>query len=248
MKKLFKKLISSTFIEKIRSHKPSFMHQKLSFSQSGEDLILEHVFRALRIDGNINYCDIGANMPWGLSNTAKFYLRNDRNYIGVLVEPDPILSGVLKCKRSKDKVVNCGIKPKDVVENTLDFYMINTNTLNTFSKLEAEHYIELGYKIKEIQQIKVIDINTLLEEYFSNQELHFLSIDVEGLDYDILSSLNFNLFRPICICAESINFVTSGTATKDRRIIELLEDNGYFEYAFTGINSIFIDVAKWNNR
>lgn len=248
MKKLLKKLIPYAFIEKVRSHKPFFMHQKSSFSQSGEDLILEHVFRALRVNGNINYCDIGANMPWAISNTAKFYLKNDQNYIGVLVEPDPILSSILKCKRSKDKVVNCGIKPKDVEENALNFYMINPNTLNTFSKSEAEHYNELGYKIKEIRQIKVIDINTLLEENFSNQELHFLSIDVEGMDYDILSSLNFNLFRPICICIESINFVKTGTATKDRRILKLLEDNGYFEYAFTGINSIFIDVAKWNNR
>jgi FkbM family methyltransferase len=209
---------------------------------------LEHVFRALRINGNINYCDIGANMPWAISNTAKFYLNNDHKYIGVLVEPDPILYSILKCKRSKDKVVNCGIKSNDVDENMLNFYMINPSTLNTFSKTEAENYKELGYKIKEIQQVKVININTLLKEYFINQQLHFLSIDVEGLDYEILSSLNFNLFRPICICIETINFVKSGMATKDLRILELLEENGYFEFAFTGINSIFIDVAKWNNR
>ena len=197
---------------------------------------------------SFNYCDIGANRPWKFSNTASFYLKNKRNYTGVLVEPDPVLASILKRKRSKDIIINKGIKSSEENANVLEFYQISPNTLNTFSYKEAQHYEALGYKITNKLDIEVMDINELLGQYFDDKELHFLSVDVEGLDYEILKTMNFKIFKPICICVETINFVPNGMAIKDNRILELMIKNGYFEYAFTGINSIFLDKERWSKR
>ena len=248
MKNKLKKIVPGSFIEIYRNHTPSFICKKSSYSQSGEDSIVEHILKAIYKNENINYCDIGANVPWKFSNTAKFYFSNKKNYTGVLVEPDPLLAKILKNKRVKDMIVNKGIKSNKIDARILDFFIMDTKTLNTFSESEAKYYESLGYKIKEKIQIEVIDINELLKKYFLGKTLHFLSIDVEGLDFEILSSLDFNIFKPVCICIETINFVKNGVAKKDTRIEELLKCNGYFEYAFTGINSIFLDIEKWNTR
>lgn len=248
VKNQLKKIIPYKYVEMYWNYKPAFLLKKNSFSQCGEDLIIEFILNEICKKDTINYCDIGANLPWKFSNTAKFYFSKKKENIGVLVEPDPSLVKFLKLKRSKDIIVNKGIKSDKIDNDILDFFIMDTKTLNTFSKYEANYYESLGHKIKEIKHIKVININELLKKYFFEKTLHFLSIDVEGLDFDILSSLDFHTFKPICICVETINFVKSGMAEKDSRIENLLISHGYFEYAFTGINSIFLDAEKWNNR
>jgi hypothetical protein len=59
--------------------------EKKSFSQSGEDLIIDFIFNALGIS-RPSYIDIGAHHPYYLNNTAIFYLRGAR---GINIEPDP---------------------------------------------------------------------------------------------------------------------------------------------------------------
>ncbi len=252
MKKIIKEKIKTFLPEKYmeiyRNIKPAFMFKNISFSQTGEDIIVEIILNTIGYTKNINYCDIGANSPWKLSNTAKFYFKNKRDYTGVLVEPDPFLAKFLKSKRKNDIIVNKGIKSQEEDLTELDFFIMDSKTLNTFSNEEASYYESLGYKVNEVKSVEVVDINSLFESYFINKQIHFLSIDVEGLDYQILKSLDFKRFKPICICIETINFVTEGMAQKDDRIINFLLSNGYFEYAFTGINSIFVNKQMWLNR
>ena len=248
MKNKLKKLLSDNMLEVLKSFKPSVMFENCSYSQCGEDLIVKYILTAIYKDGIINYCDIGANAPWKFSNTAKFYYLNKKKYIGVLVEPDPLLAKILKLKRSKDIIVNKGIKSKNIDADKLDFFIMNIKTLNTFSEFEAKSYESLGYVIKLKTQIEVMDVNELLYKYFHDKDLHFLSIDVEGLDYDVLSSMDFDKYKPTCICIETIKFALRGMPEKDERIKEFLKEHGYFEYAFTGINSIFVLEELWSNR
>lgn len=246
-KKKLKEILPQWLIDFYRNNNPYFT--KTSYSQCGEDIIVRFILEnSIKNIKSFNYCDIGANSPWKLSNTATFYKKNRGSYTGVLVEPDPILANILKRKRSKDIVVNKGIKSGEESASTLEFYQISSNTLNTFSYKEAQYYETLGYKIKNKLNIEVININQLLEQYFDSKEIHLLSVDVEGLDYEILKTMDFKKFKPICICVETINFVPNGMATKDNKILELMIENGYFEYAFTGINSIFVDKERWSNR
>ena len=50
--------------------------------------------------------------------------------------------------------------------------------------------------------VELVPINTILEEHFRNGEIHFVSIDAEGVDFFILKSIDFERFRPKMICIE----------------------------------------------
>ena len=70
----------------------------------------------------------------------------------------------------------------------------------------------------------------------------FLSIDVEGLDIEIIKSIDFVKYRPKVICVETIQFSPKGNENiKNYDIINYLKEMNYYLYADTNINSIFID-------
>lgn len=248
MKSFIKKYLPNNLLDFSKNIMPSFFYRKISYSQSGEDIIVEFLLDILVNNKPINYCDIGANSPWKISNTAKFYKKNKLNYTGVLVEPDPLLYKYLKLKRPNDIILNKGVSLASSNNEILNFFVFDSKTLNTFSEEEAKKYIQLGYKLTATLDVEVISINYIFENYFKEKELHFLSIDIEGLDYEIISDIEFEKFKPLIICIETISFETSGIAKKDERIIDFLKTKGYHEFAFTGINSIFVLEEKWSNR
>ena len=53
--------------------------RKTSFSQCGEDCIVDFMFKFKKIE-KPSYIDIGAFHPFELSNTAKFYLTGSRGH------------------------------------------------------------------------------------------------------------------------------------------------------------------------
>ena len=88
MKNFFEKIIQRT------KDLLEFRYTTKSFSQFGEDLIIDNALDILK-EKNISYLDIGANHPYFLSNSYYFY-RKGAN--GTLVEPDPFLCKILKKK------------------------------------------------------------------------------------------------------------------------------------------------------
>ena len=134
-----------------KTSKDNINHQlaKYSFSQCGEDLIIEYVF-TLRGISHPSYIDIGANHPFFLSNTALFYLKGCR---GINIEANPYLMDDFLKYRSEDTNLNYGININN--ETVLDFYIMNDSTLSTFSEIEAKNYTKNEqYHIKEVKQIK----------------------------------------------------------------------------------------------
>jgi FkbM family methyltransferase len=207
--------------------------RKTSYSQCGEDLILDHIFEVRDIT-NPSYIDIGAHHPYFLNNTAIFYARGCR---GINIEPDPELFKKFVESRKHDTNLNVGIAPK---AGELTFYMLDAPTLNTFSKKDAQMFEKMGQKIVNTKKIKVIPIKSVIEQYLGDKAPDFMSLDAEGMDYDILRSIDFKQFKPLVICVETVEYTTNGTGTKDAKLINLLKDNGYEPYADTKINTIFI--------
>jgi FkbM family methyltransferase len=233
---------SSTNSKKIVNYFRSladFYYSRKSFSQFGEDLI---VAEALSIIGesNVSYLDIGANHPCSLSNTYYFYKRGGA---GILIEPDPLLCKSLQRKRPRDTVLNCGVgfakEPKSAI-----LYRFNSSVLNTFSREEAQNVEKNSeYRIVDEINVDLIPIDILLENY-SQILPNFLSIDVEGLDYEILKSLNFRKYRPAIILAETLTFEPRTGGTKITEISDLMLNNGYHIFADTRLNTIFIDNSR----
>jgi len=211
------------------------------YSQFGEDVIIAHLFAQLGIT-KPNYLDIGANEPKFISNTYYFYERGSR---GVLIEPNPYLFNRLQRVRPGDIVLNMGVGLNETAE--ADFYVFPAycNGMSTFSKLEATHWQEVGLKgvgkikIEKVLKIKLIPVNTIFNTYFSDKQLNLLSIDVEGLDLDILKSMDFEKYRPDVICVETLKYDNQQNGYKNTPIIDFMLARRYTVYADTRVNTIF---------
>jgi FkbM family methyltransferase len=207
-----------------------------SYSQQGEDLIVESIFEFLRIE-NPTYLDIGAADPIRINNTYLFYRKGSR---GVLVEPNPVCCRSLKASRPGDKLLNIGIGVTSEKES--DYYMISGggDDLNTFSKEMAEGYpskTEGRHSIEKVIKMSMVGINEILEQNFRKAP-DFVSIDTEGIDLDILKSLDFGRFRPGVFCVETLVF---GTTRVETKILDLMSTKGYSIRGSTFVNTIFVD-------
>ena len=159
------------------------IHQKVSYSQSGEDLIIDFFFTARKIN-KPSYLDIGAYHPYKISNTALFYEKGSR---GIVIEPNPDGFEKFIKYRSEDINLNIGIGNE---ESILAYYSLNSPTLNTFSKEEAQRYENQGAaRIEKVIEVEVKTLASILDKYSNGTFPDFLSLDVEGWDYQILESI-----------------------------------------------------------
>ncbi len=231
------------FIEKVfRKIYSSYLypHSRISYSQNGEDLIIKDLFFRLQIQ-HPTYLDIGANEPFLISNTYLLYSKGSK---GVCIEPNLYLYKKLKRKRKKDTCIHAGIAFDEKTE--ADFYLFpkGANGLGTFSKKEAEFWETTGnrnigkYKVESVIKTALVSINEIMGTYFSPHP-NFITIDVEGLDLEILQTIHFDKFKPEVFCVETLGYGDNNTELKNRELVNFLETNGYFIYADTYINTIF---------
>lgn len=219
---------------------------KDSVSQSGEDCIVAYIAMALGYrPEQVTYLDLGANHAKDMSNTYYFYNYGAR---GVLVEANPDLIPELRLYRSGDVILNRCVSNED--GNTVDFYIVNGDGISSMNKERVEHAIAINESlcISQVVQVQTISVNTILEQYFDVVPL-LLNIDIEGCDTEILEAMDFERFRPKIIICEAIPYKKNiVVGEKDTELVELLWENDYIEYAFTGINCIFIDKRELRER
>jgi FkbM family methyltransferase len=205
-----------------------------TYSQAGEDRIIAYLFHSLGIT-KPTYLDIGANEPIISNNTFLLYNKGCR---GVCIEPDPAMYERIKSKRPKDTVLNIGIGVNNVSQ--ADFYLFpgKLNGWSTFSAEEAKIREAESGLIPKVIGIPLKNINDIIAANFDPWP-NFISLDVEGLDLDILMSLDFKRFAPEVVCVETITFSITNTERKLTEISDLMHAAGYFTYADTHINTIY---------
>jgi FkbM family methyltransferase len=202
-------------------------------------MIVRFIFDSLRIPAP-SYLDIGAHHPSYLNNTFIFYQSGSK---GVNIEPDPQLIAEFNKQRPRDTNLNIGIAEE---KGELEFYLMSTRTLNTFSAEDARAATGDGrVKIDEIVRIPVVPINDVLIQHFPDNAPDFVSLDVEGLDLSILRSFNFSRWRPRVVCVETITYSDRHQGKKIPEIESALLERGYFVFADTHINTIFVDRNIW---
>jgi FkbM family methyltransferase len=205
----------------------------VSYSQMGEDIVLFHLLRfGMKID-KPTYLDIGAADPIEGSNT---YLLHWNGGHGVLVEPNPAFQARLRVHRPNDVVVNAGVGVSDAQE--ADYYIIrNAPPLNTFSPddvaiLRARAHEDV---VERVIKMPLISINRLIAEHLGASP-DLLSIDVEGMDFAILRTLDFKKYRPAVVIAETL---PRGPIPK------LLASKGYEIRGASMYNTIFADPKRY---
>ena len=168
---------------------PDQRYGHITYSQHGEDLMILNIFDQLGIKTG-RYLDLGAHHPTTISNTKLLY---DRGWRGVNVEANPNLIEAFQLERPEDINVCCAVAP---TEGESTFYMYDDYSgLNTLVKPDYEPQKTITVRTKTLNQI--------VDEYCGGKFPQLLLIDVEDLDYDVLSSSDFvSFYGPRVICSE----------------------------------------------
>jgi len=206
-----------------------------SFSQKGEDLILERIFKGKKRG---YYIDVGANDSDIFNNTKKFYLKG---WKGINIEPNPILFKKFLINRKRDISLNVGIGKKT---GDATFYEFEMNSLSTFSKKDKENKIKVGYKLKKKYKIKIYRLENIMKK-FCKKKVDFITIDTEGLDYGVLQSNNWEKFRPKAVCVETgdVWSILSGRFRNNKKKIidKFMLNKGYKVFYSNDLNTIYVE-------
>lgn len=211
-----------------------------TFSQAGEDAVINFLLWQTGLQ-KPTYLELGVFHPWNGSNTFKFYLRGAT---GVLVEADPSLISEIKKARPRDIVLNFGVNFTG--EKEADFFIFEEKSISTFDAEEAAVRESHGNKLTSRVKVPLKNINQIISENFTKCP-DILSIDIEGLDYQVLSQLDEGEHTIPIICVELCSYSSDYNKTRDTKIIQLLESKGYFLFADTYINGIFVHKQWFKN-
>jgi FkbM family methyltransferase len=202
------------------------MKRIISYAQNREDVILSAFFSNKK-EGF--YVDIGANDPNRDSVTKYFY---DLGWTGMNIEPNNRLYKRLKKYRPKDLNINMGISDK---RGKLLFREYKGDGLSTFSENEKILLVNESNPLAKDFKDYMVDTERLdnLFSMYNIEKIDFMKIDVEGFEYEVLSSNNWNLYRPKVICIESNHIF------KDWK--SLLDINKYRMVFNDGLNDYYVD-------
>lgn len=225
------------FIKKIQRRIWSFFFKnaRLSYSQSGEDMILDTIFCETK---NGVYVDIGANNPYEQSNTHYFYKKGWR---GVNIDALPGSMNKFKKVRSKDVNIEAAISNEI---SDLTYYMFSSSFYNTFDGLEVERLKTIS-KLKGEIKIKTMKLRDLFNK-LKITNIDFMSVDVEGLDFEVLKSNDWKLYRPKVIVTE---YFSGGLELLNSdKLYLLLKDKGYMLLCNTPVNAFYIENDFYKER
>lgn len=213
------------------------------YSQAGEDAIIEFILNyGEQKRKGASYLDIGCNRYKELNNSYHFYEKGMR---GVLIDANPKFIDEIRHNRPEDTVLNMGVGIDS--GKSMTFYALNWDWLSSFNKDEVDEVVKESEWVKVEQEIKVpiITLNEIYEKYFFSVPA-IVSIDIEGDELAILKSVDMEKYRPLIYVVETIKY-SSKISIENKRmdIIEYMKSVDYYEYAFTGVNSIFIDRRKF---
>jgi FkbM family methyltransferase len=203
----------------------------ISFSQEGEDKILERIFHDVEKGF---FIDIGAHHPIRFSNTYKFYLKG---WTGINIDAMPGSMKVFDELRPNDRNLEIAISNEN---KSLTYFMFDEPALNGFSdKLSLDRDRDTKYTIIEKREIKTKKLTSVLDSYLSAElnEISFMSIDVEGLDLNVLESNDWTKYRPKIVLVELLDYLEMGSDP----IFLFMKSKGYKFFAKTYYTCFFIN-------
>lgn len=191
-----------------------------------EDVILYHV---LHDENNIFYVDVGSNDPELYNITKLFY--DVKQAHGINIEPQRELIEITQKERPRDINICKGIGDK---RDKKSFFIQGLQGgLSTF--------IENNIVDKNciVEEIEITTLKDVFEEYIkSDIEIHFLKIDVEGYEENVLKGADFNKYRPWIVVVESV--VSLQWVYTNEQWEYILEENQYHFTFSQGANRYYV--------
>jgi hypothetical protein len=112
-----------------------------------------------------------------------------------------------------------------------------TENVSGYSYLEnLKHFFRSWFK-NELNTISVLPLQYLID-LFEIKKIDFLSLDVEGYEYEVLNGIDLKKSRPLFILVEVRNI-------QKEKIFKYLKKNNY-EFLENISNFNFKDFPKWD--
>ena len=193
----------------------NFFTKKESYSQFGEDIIINKYFKSFIG----TYVDIGCYHPIKYSNTALFY---KKGWNGTNIDLNQTSINLFNFSRLRDKNILACLSNK---EEWVDVYLDNEfSALNSTNKENIKNF-----KIKNFKKNR---IKTKIFPKIIKKKFDFLNIDCEGNDYKILKTINLQKYKPKLICVEV-------SKQSKKLIYNYLNSNNYEILAVRSLSHIF---------
>lgn len=209
------------------------LQNKESYAQHNEDAYVEKYLKNYDLQNGI-YVDVGANHPTDISNTYLFY---KRGLYGITIEPILELVRLHQKFRPKDTILPIGISNKP------DLLTFNLTKFPVISSFDKTHITNLfGYEDNVIWKKIYMPILTL-DIALANipvEWIYFLSIDVEGLDFQVIEGASEVLKKTFCLLVEF------GTDEEAERLKSHLIDFDFKEQI--SCNLLFVNKSPLFNQ
>lgn len=211
----------------------------VSYAQNGEDVLL---WRALGHIKNGRYVDVGAADPDELSVTKAFY---ERGWRGVDVEPTPEYAEALRAARPEDLVIEAAVTAQG--GDSLRFHEIRraggqelTGLSTLVGDVAAMH--DGGEFVTTEREVAVTTLAEVCGSDPMRGEIHFLKIDVEGAEADVLRSMDFERHRPWVVVVEATKPLSTEPTYEEWDPI-LVEANYEF-VLFDGLSRYYVAAER----
>lgn len=182
-----------------------FLRKRKSFSQFKEDIFINDFFKNQKIG---KYVDLGAFHPMRLNNT---YLLYKRGWSGTNIDLNPTSIDMFNYVRKRDINICALISNEDGIEKKAyfqhDWSAGNTTILDSdFEKVLTN---ERSMVSRTFDKLVTHDFD-------------FLNIDLEGHDYQVLKTIDFNKYNPKLICIEILQKSADG-----EKIFNFMKSNNF---------------------
>ncbi len=159
-------------IEYLLKHPSVCKKINFSFSQEGEDIIVDSI---LEEKTRGFYVDFGAYKPDMYSNTLRFYIYG---WNGINVDATPGSMDAFRKLRPRDINIECGISDK---EGEMIYYQFDEPALNSFDPSVIEPCMRQGYKLVDEKTVSVHTPMYILDRYVPDGiHIDLMDIDIES--------------------------------------------------------------------
>lgn len=209
---------------------------KISYAQNFEDIML---WRALKNIKNGFYVDVGANDPVLDSVTNLFYLQG---WTGINVEPLKKHIFALTNERQRDINLHCAVSD---INADLEIWECDVRGWATLDKKVAEIHENNGFQGKWTKT-PVKRLDSLLLEHLPElqKDIHFLKVDVEGFEENVIKSNNWEKFRPWIVIIEST--IPNSQLESFSSWEQILFSNQYKFIYFDGLNRFYLSEEHYD--
>ena len=142
------------------------------------------------------YIDVGAWHPVDQSVTKAFY---DRGWSGVNVEPQAHYFELLCRSRPRDTNLNVAIAAE---EGPVSLWVPRYSALATCRADYLDESIA-DYRDATESRVDSCTLDSIFNTYASAKDVHFLKVDIEGLEEAVICGTDFRRYRPWILVVEA---------------------------------------------